>query len=117
MFGRVGYAPQQTNTITRDASMALFAHGLFERRPNDSFGMGFYYNRISSPLKVDIAQLTGRSTAVQNEKGSEIFYDFAITPAFRLIPSYQHIWNPLIAGVAGNQRTADVFVLRFAVTW
>ena len=97
VFGRLGYAPEQTNTITRDASIALFAHGLFDFRKNDSFGTGFYHNAISGPLKLDIAQLTGGNATVQDEKGSELFYDFAVTPALRFIPSYQHIWNPLTA--------------------
>src|SRR5262245_21902217 len=35
---RVGYAPQQTNTTTRDASVALFASGLYDSRKNDRFG-------------------------------------------------------------------------------
>ena len=48
---------------------------------------------------------------IQNEKGIEIFYDFAITPAIRVIPSYQHIWNPLTAAVAKNHRSADCFFL------
>jgi len=117
VFGRVGYAPQRTNTITRDVSMALFAHGVFDFRKDDSFGAGFYYNGISSPLKLDIAQLSGSKNTVQNEKASEIFYDFAITPAIRFIPSYQHIWDPLTAEVTRNQRGADVFLARFAVTW
>jgi hypothetical protein len=117
VFGRLGYAPEQTNTITRDASIALFAHGLFDFRKNDSFGTGFYHNTISSPLKLDIAQLTGGKAAVQNEKGSEVFYDFAITPALRFIPSYQHIWNPLTAEATRNQRGADVFLARFTVVW
>jgi porin len=117
VFGRVGYAPEQTNTITRDASIALFAHGLFDSRKNDNFGAGFYHNAISSPLKIDIAQLSGGNAVVQNEKGSELFYDFAITPALRIIPSYQHIWNPLTAEVTKNQRGADVFLARFAVVW
>lgn len=117
VFGRVGYAPQQTNTITRDASMALFAHGVFDSRKDDSFGAGFYYNGISSSLKLDVAQLTGSKNGLQNEKGSEIFYDFAITPAIRLIPSYQHIWDPLSADVTRSQRGADVFLARFAIIW
>jgi carbohydrate-selective porin OprB len=117
VFGRLGYAPDQTNTITRDASIALFAHGLFDLRKNDSFGAGFYYNGISSPLKLNIEQLSGRKNAVQNEKGSEVFYDFAITPAIRFIPSYQHIWNPLTAEVTRNQRSADVFLAGFTVIW
>ena len=117
LFGRLGYAPQESNTVTRDASIALFAHGLFDARQNDSFGAGFYYNGISGSLKRDIAQLSGGRSSIQNEKGSEVFYDFAITPALRLIPSYQHIWNPLTAEVGRNQRSTDVLLARFTVIW
>src|SRR5262249_6647301 len=92
VFGRVGYAPQQTNTVTRDASIALFANGLSTSRKNDRFGAGFYYNGISGALKRDIMQLSGSKRGTRDEKGTEIFYDFAITPALRFISSYQHIW-------------------------
>lgn len=117
IFGRVGYAPEETNTITRDASLALFARGLSARRRNDSFGVGIYHNGISRPLKNDIARLTTGNATVRNEQGSEIFYDLAITPAIRLIPSYQHIWNPLTAEVTRNQRGVDVVLVRMTVTW
>jgi hypothetical protein len=117
VFGRVGYAPPATNRITRDASVALFARGLLDGRPRDSFGVGFYYNGISQPLKDDIAQFTGGAANVKNEEGVEIFYDFAITPAIKVIPGYQHIFNPLAAVVAENQRGADVFLIRFSVTF
>ena len=36
-------------------------------------------------------------------RGWKIFYDFAVTPAVRLIPSYQHIWNPFVAQVATEE--------------
>jgi hypothetical protein len=117
LFGRVGYAPEKTNTITRDASVALFANGLSDHRPNDSFGLGIYHNGISQPLKNDLKHLTGSAATVKNENGLEVFYDFAITPAIRLIPSYQHIWNPMAAGVANNEHHADVFLLRTTFTW
>jgi porin len=117
VFGRVGYAPEETNPITRTASIALFVHGLSDGRQNDSFGVGFYHNGISRPLKDNIAHLTGGTSRVKNEQGVEVFYDFAITPAIKLIPSYQHIWNPLSAGVARNQRVADIFLARVNVTW
>ena len=117
VLGRLGYAPEQTNRVTRDASIALFAHGLFDFRKNDRFGAGFYYNAISGPLKLDIAQLSGGDAIVQDEKGSELFYDFAVTPALRIIPSYQHIWNPLTAEVERNQRSTDVLLARFTVIW
>ena len=75
----VGFAPEETNQITRDASVALFAHGL-TRRKYDSFGVGFFYNEISSDLKRDVAQLTAGTSKVSDEKGVEVFYDLAITP-------------------------------------
>jgi porin len=117
VFGRAGYAPQETNPITRDASIALFAQGLSDLRKDDSFGVGFYYNGISGPLKDDIAQLTGGTASVKNEEGTEVFYDFAITPAIRVIPSYQRIWDPLTAEVVRNQRGADVISVRLSTTW
>lgn len=117
LLGRIGYAPEETNPITRDASIALFANGLSDYRPNDSLGLGIYHNGISQPLKNDITRLTGSTATVKNENGLEVFYDFAITPAIRLIPSYQHIWNPLAAEVAKNERGADLFLVRLSLTW
>jgi len=117
LFGRIGYAPEETNPITRHASVALFANGLSDHRPNDSFGLGIYHNGISQPLKHDIARLTEATATLENEQGMEVFYDVAITPAIRIIPSYQHIWNPTTAKVAKNERGADVFLLRSSVAW
>jgi porin len=117
LLARIGYAPEDTNTITRDASVALFAYGLSDHRPNDSFGLGIYHNGISQPLKDDFKELTGAAATVKNENGLEVTYNFAITPAVRLIPSYQHIWNPMAAGVAKNEHGADVLLLRTSLTW
>ena len=117
LFGRIGYAPEETNPITRDASIALVANGLSDHRPHDSFGLGIYHNGISRPLKDDIARLTGATATLKNEQGLEVFYGVAITPAMRLIPSYQHIWNPMTAEVAKNERGADVFLLRLSLTF
>lgn len=117
IFGRAGYAPEGTITVARQGSVALLADGLSDRRQYDSFGAGFYYNGTSRPLKDDVARLTDGGVAVKNEKGSEIFYDLAITPAIRLIPSYQHLWNPLSAEVATTSRKADVFLIRLTLAW
>ena len=117
VFGRIGYAPEGTNTVTRDASAAFFANGLSDLRPNDRFGLGIYHNGISQPLKDDVVRLTGGMTIPKNENGLEVFYDFAVTPAIRVIPSYQHIWNPLNAAVVKNERKADVFLVRVSLIW
>jgi len=117
VFGRIGYSPEESNTVTRNASVALIANGLSDSRPNDSFGLGIYHNGISRPLKDDITRLTGGTATPKNENGTEVFYDFAITPAIRVIPSYQHIWNPLTAVAVKNERGADVFLVRLSFIW
>ena len=117
MFGRVGHAPKGTNTLTWDTSVALLARGLWDSREYDSFGVGYYANGVSGEFKDAISQLTAGTTTVKNEEGVEVFYDFALTPAIRLIPGYQHIWNPLIAGVAVGQDHADLFLARLTLAW
>jgi len=114
LFGRLGYAPKTTNTLDRHASIALFARGLWDSRQYDSFGAGFYYNAFSGEFKDDIRQLTA-GTAVKNEKGLELFYDFAITPAVRAIPGYQYVRDPFTAQIVANHRSANLFLLRFTV--
>ncbi len=117
VFARLGYAPEDANPVTRDGSVALFAHGIFDSRPYDSFGVGVYYNAISGDLKNNIARLTAGTESVKNEKGVEAFYDFAITPAIRLIASYQHIANPLVAQVVTKQDQANLFLTRLNIAW
>lgn len=117
VYGRLGYAPPDSNIITREASGALFMCGLADSRPYDSFGVGYYYNSISNPLQRNISLLSAGTANVKDEQGTEAFYDFALTPAIRIIPSYQHIWNPVIAQVSKHQDHADVFLLRLTMAW
>jgi porin len=117
VFARAGYAPDETNPITRDASVALFAHGLLAHRDYDSFGIGFYYNKISDKLKTGITALSHGQATARDESGMEVFYNFAITPAVRVIPSYQHIWHPLAAEVAERRQSTDIFQTRVTVAW
>ena len=116
VFGRAGWAPQRTNTITGDGSVALFARGLAESRAYDSAGIGWYMNGISPDLQNQVRTYSGGTINVQNEQGMEVFYDYAITPAIRLIPSYQHIWNPLSAVAAGHT-DADLWMMRGTVVF
>jgi hypothetical protein len=117
VFARAGYAPEETNPITRDVSIALFAHGLLDRRKNDSFGIGFYYNEISDKLKTSITAISRGQAAARDESGMEVFYNFAVTPAVRVIPSYQHIWHPLASEVAERRQSADIVQTRLTVAW
>jgi len=51
----------------------------------------------------------------QDEKGAQLFYNFAVTPAIRLITSFQHIWGPVLAQVETRQKGADVFLTRLTI--
>jgi hypothetical protein len=117
VFARAGFAPEETNTVSRDASVAVFAHGLADARPYDSFGAGFYYNAVSGSTKDSISRLTRGREHATDEKGAEVFYNFAITPAVRFIASYQHIWDPLAASLAVKQDKTDVVMTRLTVAF
>jgi porin len=117
VLARFGYSPPDASTVTVHGSVALFAHGLCEARKYDSFGVGYYYNAISNDLKNSVKRLTFNTASANDEKGLEVFYDFAITPAIRFIPSYQHIWDPIAAKVSKHENGADVFLSRLTVAF
>ena len=117
VYGRLGYAPRESNILTRVASGSLFAHGLADSRPNDSYGVGYYYNNVSNPLKKDISLLSAGTAEAKDERGLEAFYGFALIPSVRLIPSYQHIWNPLVGQVTKHADHSDVFLLRLTMAF
>ena len=88
-----------------------------DSRPYDAFGVGFYDNVVSNDLKNSITRLSRGTASAADERGIELFYDLAITPAVRLNASYQHIWNPLTAKVVENQNNASVFLARLNVAF
>ena len=63
------------------------------------------------------ARLTAGTENVKNETGVAAFYDFRITPAIRLIASYQHIANPVVAQVATKRDQANAFLTRLTIAW
>ncbi len=79
--------------------------------------MRFYYNRISSNLKAEITQLTFGMAVASDESGIEAFYDFAPTPAIRLISRYQAHMASACCQIAKGQTYADVFQTRLALAW
>jgi hypothetical protein len=115
VFTRMGHAPQETNRVTWDASVAVIAVGMLDQRRLDSVGVGYFTNVFSSKLKDEVSRLTLGRSNVANESGLEAFYNFAITPAINVAPSYQHIWDPFTAHVVNHARGADVFIARLNV--
>jgi porin len=59
---------------------------MFESRPHDQFGWGFYYINIDNPRLVDPFRTV---QFLRDEYGFEWFYNFAITPWAMLTPDIQ----------------------------
>jgi len=117
IFGRIGYAPPETVAITKHFSLALLAHGLVDARPNDSFGIGVSYNELSGDLKNGVRAFSGGDISIDDESVIEVFYDVGITPAISLNTSYQHVWNPFAAALAGGDDSADILMVRLHTEW
>ena len=100
LFGRLGVSDGNPNFMKFFGSFGVGGKGMFESRPHDQFGWGFYYINIDNPrLSIDIPRLPGLSRNVEflrDEYGFEAYYNFAITP-----------WALLNPGHTGRQRGSE----------
>jgi porin len=86
IFGRFGASDGNPDFMHFFYSLGVGGKGVFDSRPNDRFGLGFYYININNPT------LTGLSRSVKllrDEYGFEAFYNFAIMPWLKLTPDVQ----------------------------
>ncbi|HRK33010.1 MAG TPA: carbohydrate porin [Candidatus Hydrogenedentes bacterium] len=89
IFGRIGFADEDTNPIEAFYSIGVGGKGLIPTRDLDRFGIGFYYMDMSDNLP--------KLLRFSHEQGFELFYDFAVTPWLRVTPDIQII-NPASDG-------------------
>jgi porin len=78
LFARFGVADKETNPVEWAGSGGIGGRGLIPSRDNDSFGIGYYYNRIQTLRLSNILGIRDSS------QGFEFFYNFAVTPAARV---------------------------------
>jgi porin len=84
LFGRLGVSDGVANPVHWFASGGVGGKGMISGRPNDGFGIGYFYmgiadTRITSPLGFGDSQ------------GVEAFYDIALTPWLHLTPDIQWV--------------------------
>ena len=100
IFGRLGVSDGNPDFMKFFGSFGVGGKGMFESRPHDQFGWGFYYINIDNPrLGIDIPRLPGLSRNVEflrDEYGFEAYYNFALTP-----------WALLNPGHTGHQRGSE----------
>ena len=86
VFTRLGVSDGNPNFMKFFASFGIGGKGMFESRPNDKFGLGYYFINISNPTIQGPFQTT---KLLRDEYGFEAFYNFAITPWALLAPDIQ----------------------------
>jgi porin len=88
IYGRFGASDGDANPVHYFYSLGIGGKGVFKNRPNDAFGVGFYYMDISNPKLTGIFK---DREFLQDEYGVEAYYNIAITPWMKLTPDIQII--------------------------
>lgn len=108
LYGKVGVSDGNPNPIQGSFSGGLAAHGMIAGRPNDVFGLGYFYYKFSD----DLQDATAAVTNLDDEQGLELFYNCAVTPWLRISPDLQWI-DP----ANGDNDQVWVGVFRASVTF
>ncbi|MCT0198602.1 carbohydrate porin [Synechococcus sp. CS-1325] len=87
IYGKVAATRGNPNPIGWSFVGGITGEGMFVNRPYDGFGVGFYYYNWSQALEATLDPLL----PLDNEKGLEIYYNFALTPWFILTADLQLI--------------------------
>ena len=84
VFSRFSFADNDTNPIDWTVSAGISGNGLFELRPNDTFGLGYYHMEFTSS---DLQRINDAN----EENGFEVWYNAELTPWFHLTADLQII--------------------------
>jgi porin len=86
IFGRFGASDGNPNPMHYFFSMGVGGKGVSDCRPNDSFGIGYYYMWVRNPT---FTGPVATSSFLGDENGAEAYYGFALTPWAILTPDVQ----------------------------
>ena len=86
LFGRLGVADGDPNFLKFFGSFGVGGKGVFDSRPLDEFGVGYYFINIANPTIQGPLQTRD---FLRDEYGFEFYYNFAITPWLKLTPDLQ----------------------------
>jgi len=85
LFTNIGLADNGPSPVRWSANVGLGGSSPFVSRPLDTFGIGYSYIGYSSPVK-DLAPVL---LPVRDDQAVELYYNYAVTPWFRLTPDLQ----------------------------
>ena len=85
LFGRLGFADDNSNPFKTSVSFGIGGRGVIDSRPNDVFGVGYFYNDVYSDNFTEGVGFKGHS------QGGETFYNLALTPAAKFSVNLQYL--------------------------
>lgn len=106
VFGRAGIADEQTNPINYFLSLGIGGQSLLASRPDDTFGIGWYYSGTSGDIAPFVERVLG---GFGDGQGVECYYDIAVTKYLNvtpdmqvIIPARDQVDTALIVGARAN---------------
>lgn len=120
VFGRLGASDGNPNFLQYFFSFGVGGKGVFAGRPDDRFGVGYYYINISNP---ELITPFGDFRFLRDEHGIEAFYNFALTPWAHLTPDVQVIRGAQVqtlAPLSANRKdiqTSTTLALRLGINF
>ena len=88
IFTRFGVSDGNPNFMKFFASFGVGGKGMFESRPDDKFGLGYYFLNINNPTIQGPLQTT---KLLRDQYSFEAFYNVALTPWLLLTPDLRVI--------------------------
>lgn len=97
VFARIAGSPSDRNDVDFYVDGGIVFSGVVPGRPDDSFGAGIAYARISGDAR-DFDRDLIAAGAIQpvrdHEAALEINYTAQIIPGWTITPEFQYIWHP-----------------------
>lgn len=93
VFVKLGASDGNPNPYQGFITGGVGGKGLFASRPNDTFGLGYFYYNLSDALQSSITPLV----EFDDETGVEAYYNYAITPWAIVAADLQYV-NPAAGG-------------------
>ncbi|HEX3496725.1 MAG TPA: carbohydrate porin, partial [Methylocella sp.] len=126
-FARVAFSPSDRNLINLDAVAGLNFIGLWDKRPDDKFGLAAAFFQLSPDLRgLDRERAFFAKTALplrNYELVVELTYQAQIVAGWTIQPDFQYIFHPgggvvdPLAPFVGRIPDAAVFALRTAISF
>jgi porin len=126
-FARLMLSPTDRNLINLYADAGLNFMGLWDKRPDDSFGLAASYSQLSpasAALDRERNLLLGIRLPVRDyEMVAELTYQAQIVPGWTVQPDFQYIFHPgggtadPINPYIGRIPDAAVFALRTQISF